>query len=75
MCVCLSLHPIGWAHSLWRFLGPQLEPLFSKELIRVFEKYKLPTVKIYSPLGAQAGAFYDFLLVKILEYTLIYLVF
>ena len=25
----LSLNPLGWAHSLWRFLGSQLEPLFS----------------------------------------------
>ena len=24
VCVCLSLHPLGWAHSFWRFLGPQL---------------------------------------------------
>ena len=24
VCVCLSLHPLGWAHSLWRFLGPQM---------------------------------------------------
>ena len=29
VCVCLSLHPLGWAHSLWRFLGPQLGLLFS----------------------------------------------
>ena len=28
MCVCLSLHPLGWAHFLCRFLGPQLGPLF-----------------------------------------------
>ena len=28
VCVCLSLHPLGWAHSLWRFLGPQLGLLF-----------------------------------------------
>ena len=30
MCVCLSLHPLGWAHSFWRFLGPQLGLLFFK---------------------------------------------
>ena len=24
VCVCLSLHPLGRAHSIWRFLGPQL---------------------------------------------------
>ena len=29
VCVCLSLHPLRWAHSLWRFLGPQLGLLFS----------------------------------------------
>ena len=29
VCVCLSLHLLGWAHSLWRFLGPRLELLFS----------------------------------------------
>ena len=23
-CVCLSPHPLGLVHSLWRFLGPQL---------------------------------------------------
>ena len=28
VCVCLSLHPLGWAHSLLRFLGPQLGLLF-----------------------------------------------
>ena len=22
--LCLSLHLLGWAHSFWRFLGPQL---------------------------------------------------
>ena len=22
-CVCLSLHPLGWVHSFWRFLGHQ----------------------------------------------------
>ena len=38
-----------------------------KELVRVFKNISCPTVKICSPLGAQAGAFYDFLLVKILE--------
>ena len=27
--VCLSFHPSGWAHSLWRFLGPRLWLLFS----------------------------------------------
>ena len=21
VCVCLSLHPLGWAHSFWRFIG------------------------------------------------------
>ena len=21
VCVCLSVHPIGWAHSFWRFIG------------------------------------------------------
>ena len=35
VCVCLSLHPLGWAHSLWRFLGPQLGLLFSKDLARL----------------------------------------
>ena len=25
----LSLYPFGWAHYLWRFLGPQLGLLFS----------------------------------------------
>ena len=29
MCVCLSLHPLRWAHSLWRIQGPQLRFLFS----------------------------------------------
>ena len=29
MCVCLSLHPLGWAHSLRRFRGPQFGLLFS----------------------------------------------
>ena len=26
MCVsvCLSLHPLGWTHSLWRFPGPHM---------------------------------------------------
>ena len=24
--VCLSLHPLEWAHSLWRFLEPQTGP-------------------------------------------------
>ena len=24
VCVCLSLHLLGWAHSFWRFLGPQM---------------------------------------------------
>ena len=24
----LSLNPLGWAHSLWRFLGPQMGLLF-----------------------------------------------
>ena len=23
VCVCLSLHPLEWAHSILRFLGPQ----------------------------------------------------
>ena len=27
--VCLPLHPLGWALSLWRLLGPKLELLFS----------------------------------------------
>ena len=27
-CMYLSLHPLGWAHSLWRFLGPQMGLLF-----------------------------------------------
>ena len=29
MCVCLSLHLLGWARSFRRFLGPQLGLLFS----------------------------------------------
>ena len=29
VCVCSSLHPLRWAHSLWRFQGPQLGLLFS----------------------------------------------
>ena len=28
MCVCLSFHLLWWAHSLGRFLGPQLGLLF-----------------------------------------------
>ena len=28
VCLCLFLNPLGWAHSLWRLLEPQLKLLF-----------------------------------------------
>ena len=34
MCVCLSLHPLGWVHSLWRFLGPKF--FFSRILTKTY---------------------------------------
>ena len=43
VCVCLSLHPLGWAHSLWRFLGPQLGLLLRYDK----NKVHLLTITIY----------------------------
>ena len=37
-CVCLSLHPLGWAHSFWRFLGPQLGLHFFEFELKPTEK-------------------------------------
>ena len=42
-CVCISLHPLGWAHSLWRFLGPQLGLLLRYDK----NKVHLLTITIY----------------------------
>ena len=40
---------------------------FERSWSGFFKNIGCPTVKICSPLGAQAGAFFDFLLGKILE--------